>query len=121
VAEKTLAADDLRQFIGTEHWYRHGAVPEILYTDGAKYLADRGQAYWLLDEIALAQRSQPAAAGEAFQLWTLAVNPDRTATLSFGDGNGRTVFSKAIKFTDFPLPEIALYVVDNVIMLPSEY
>jgi hypothetical protein len=37
------------------------------------------------------------------------------------DGNGKNVFAKAIPFTDFPLPEIKLYVCDNVILLPSEY
>ncbi len=26
-----------------------------------------------------------------------------------------------IEYTDFPLPEIRLYVCDNVLMLPSEY
>ena len=46
---------DLRQFTGSEHWYRHGLVRDILFTDGAKYLADHGGAYWLLDEIACAR------------------------------------------------------------------
>lgn len=118
---ETLTADELRQFTGSEQWYRHGLVREVLFTDGAKYLADRGGAYWLLDEIALAQRHQRAVAGEAFQLWKLAVHPDRTAALACEDGNGRTVYSKAIGYTDFPLPEVALYFVDGTILLPSEY
>jgi hypothetical protein len=45
---------DLHQFTGTEHWYRHALVKSVLFTDGAKYLADTAAAYWLLDEIALA-------------------------------------------------------------------
>ena len=53
---KTLTAADLRQFTGTEQWYRHGTVRDVLFTDGAKYVADQAGAYWLLDEIAFAQR-----------------------------------------------------------------
>jgi hypothetical protein len=118
---KTLTAEDLRQFTGSEHWYRHGIVREILFTDGAKYVADCGGAYWLLDEIALAQRFEASVAGQAFQLWTLTVSADRTADLTCDDGNGVPVYSKSIAFTDFPLAEIKFYVTDNTILLPSEY
>jgi hypothetical protein len=75
----------------------------------------------ILDEIALAQRGDKAVAGEAFQLWKLTVHADHTATLSCEDGNDKAVYSKAIPYTDFPLPEIALYFADGVILLPSEY
>jgi hypothetical protein len=34
---------------------------------------------------------------------------------------GKVVYQKAIEYTDFPLPEIALYFTDNTILLPSEY
>ena len=67
----------------------------ILFTDGAKYVADEGGAYWLLDEIALAQRYEKRVMAEEFQVWTLKVNADRTATLSCGDGNNNTVYTKA--------------------------
>ena len=115
-----LTAADLRQFTGSEHWYRHGLVRNVLFTDGTKYLADQGGAYWLLDEIALAQRSNRVVA-EAFQVWKLAVNPDHTAVLTCDDGNGNVVFTKRIEFTDFPLPEVTLYFTGNTILLPSEY
>ena len=119
---KTLTADDLRQFTGSENWYRHGLVPNVLFTDGAKYVADAGGAYWLLDEIALAQRYEKAIAAEEFQLWKLAVNLDQhTGILTCDDGNGNIVFSKRIPFTDFPLEEISLYFCNNTILLPSEY
>ena len=121
MTEKTLKAEDLRQFTGTEHWYRHGLVRDILFTDGAKYLADHASAYWLLDEIALAQRGSNRVAAEAFQVWKLTVNPDHTATLTCDDGNGNVVASKTIPFTDFPLPEVTLYFTDKTILLPSEY
>jgi hypothetical protein len=121
MTEKTLTKADLSQFTGSEHWYHHAINRTVLFTDGAKHVADAGGAYWLLDEIALAQRYDKAVAGEAFQLWKLTVQADHTATLTCEDGNGKGVFAKAIPFTDFPLPEIKLYVCDNTILLPSEY
>jgi hypothetical protein len=119
--EKTLTPADLRQFIGSETWYRHGLVRPILYTEGAQYVAEQGGAYWLLDEIALAQKASPEVAGKPFQLWTLAVHEDRTALLTCEDGNCNPVFRKQIEYTDFPLDSIQLYFTNNTILLPSEY
>ena len=64
---KHLSPVELRQFTGSEHWYRHGLVRTVVFTDGAKYVADAGGAYWLLDEIALAQRASNRVAAEAFR------------------------------------------------------
>jgi hypothetical protein len=96
-------------------------VRDILYTDGVKYVAETAGAYWLIDEIAFAQRGEKRLATEEFQLWKLTVNPDHTATLGCEDGDGGVVFTKAIEYTDFPLAEIILYFINNTILLPSEY
>ncbi len=117
----TLSTADLRQFTGSEHWYRHALNRQVLFTDGAKYVADAGGAYWLLDEIALAQRYDARVAAEAFQCWKLAVRPDQTATLTCEDGNGHAVLTKQLAYTDFPLDDITLYFTNNVIYLPSEH
>lgn len=79
--EKTLTPADLRQFIGSETRYRHSRVRHILYTEGMQYVAEQGSAYWLLDKIAFAQLQSKIAA-EPFQLWTLTVNTDCTASSS---------------------------------------
>ena len=118
---KKLNEADLRQFTGTEQWYRHGIVRDVLFTDGAKYVADQAGAYWLLDEIAFAQRGDKRVGCEEFQFWKLKVNPDHTATLTCEDGNGKAVYQKAIEYTDFPSPEIALHLTNKTILLPSEY
>ena len=119
---KTLTAADLRQFTGSETWWRHGLVREVLFTDGAKHVADAGGAYWLLDDIALAQRHDKKVAAEEFQLWKLTVDLEKKAgILICDDGNGNVVLSKAIKSTDFPLPEITFYFTNKTILLPSEY
>jgi hypothetical protein len=118
---KTLTKADLIQFTGSENWYRHAMARDVLYTDGVKYVAGTGGAYWLIDEIVFAQRFDKLLAAEEFQLWTLTVNSDRAATLTCEDGNGGVVFTKAIEYTDFPLAEITLYFITNTILLPSEY
>lgn len=118
--QKTLTKSDLSQFSGSEQWYRHSLVRKVLYTDGARHVAETGGAYWLLDEIAFGQ-SEPKIAVEEFQVWLLKVNSDQSATLTCDDGNDRVVFTKAINYTDFPLDEIGFYFTDNIIMLPNEY
>ena len=116
-----LDANTLAQFTGSEHFYRHGLVREVFYTEGVEYVVDNAGAYWLLDEIALAQRHIIPVKREDFQVWDLKVNADQTATLTCGDGNGREVYTKRIEFTDFPEPGIRFYYADWVIHLPSEY
>jgi len=116
-----LTEDDLRQFTGTETWYRHALNRKVLYTEGAQYVAEHGGAYWLLDEIATIQPYDKAVAAEPFQVWKLKVRPDRTATLSCEDGDGKVVFTKDIPYTDFPLDEITLWFANYVIYLPSEH
>lgn len=118
---KTLTAEALRQFSGSETWYRHSLNRNVLYTEGVQYLAEQGGAYWLLDAIAIPQTQVRAVAAEEFQVWTLKVNPDSSALLTCDDGNGHVVYDQLIPFTDFPLPEVKLYFCNDVIMLPGEY
>ena len=117
----TLTTSQLRQFTGSENWYRHGINRSVLYTDGAQFLAERGGAYWLLDIIAIAQQHEPRVAQEEFQVWKLLVRADRSATILCDDGNDNSVFTQEIPFTDFPLDEVKLYFANNIIHLPSEY
>ena len=117
---KGLTASELAQFTGTENWYRHTLMRDVHYTDGMLFVAERAGAYWLIDEIALAQKAEVALAGEEFQVWTLIVEGS-SALLRCDDGNDRRLFEKQIEYTDFPEPGIKLYVADGVIMLPGEY
>lgn len=116
----TLCASDLAQFTGSECWYRHPLYPSITYTDGAQYVAEAGGAYWLLDAI-VSHQHEPRVRSQEFQVWTLRVAQDRSAVLTCEDGDHGLVASQAIAFTDFPLPEITLWLQNDVILLPSEY
>jgi hypothetical protein len=90
-----LTQNDLLQFTGSECLYRHPIARHMSYTQGARHLAERGGAYWLLNEIALAQ-SLPQLASEPFQTWTLTVAADRSAVLVADDGNRRVLMRKRI-------------------------
>jgi len=39
---KTLTKYDLNQFTGSETWYRHTINRAVLYTDGARHVAEAG-------------------------------------------------------------------------------
>ena len=116
---KTKLAD-INQFTGTEQWFRHPLNRDVLFTEGTRYVADEAGAYWLLDEIALAQLSVPSVRATAFQVWTLDVQGS-SATLRCEDGNNVSVHAKRISFTDFPACGVTLWFTDNVILLPGEY
>ncbi len=118
--ENKLAwADQLPYFTGTERWHRHwlGGV----YTDGVAFLAEQAQAYWLIDLIESWQ-SKARVRKETFQKWTLKVDVGmRYGAAICDDGNGNQLCRQKIPYTDFPLPEITLWRVNGVLMLPSEY
>ena len=115
-----LSEADLMQFTGSENWYRHALNRNVLFTDGAKHVADEGGAYWLLDAIAICQRYEKRVAAAGFQVWKLVVRPDRTATLTCQDGNDNVVYTQQLEFTDFPVETMTLWFENNVIYLPSE-
>ena len=109
-----LTEHDLCQFTGTEHYYKHWLG--INYTDGVKFMAERGKAYWLIDAIASYRRKEP------FQVWTLEVAEDKTAVLRMREDTDKPALVKQeIPFTDFPLRKIEFYLIDGVLILPSEY
>jgi hypothetical protein len=121
MSKEVLNPGNLANFTGTEHWYRHALNPKVLFTDGAKYVADHAGAHWLLDEIALIQIGERSIGAEGFQVWKLSVSTDKSAELTCEDGNTNIVYTKKIPFTDFPCNGITLWFTNNTILLPTEY
>jgi len=72
-----LTINELRQFSGTEHWYKH--LSGYLYTDGVQYVAQNGGAYWLVDKILFTTRAKNNL--QEFGVWKLEVNEDKSAIL----------------------------------------
>jgi hypothetical protein len=115
-----LTQADLDAFYAQEQqYYRYPLVP-VLYTEGAKFVADRGEAYWLLDKIATMQLAPEIAKEQVTQLWTLHVHEESWA-LVCQDGDYHVLWAEGGGYTDFPLPKVEFLVQGGVIMLPSEY
>jgi len=118
---------ELNGFCGTECYYRHFTGGR--FTDGVKHLADRAGAYWLIDAIFSYQSEQKIRA-IPFQIWTLKVlrselgknKNEPMAVLEMNEDTGEPLkVSQKIPYTDFPEGEIKLYLIDSVLLLPSEY
>lgn len=111
--------NELAQFYGTEHYYKH-MFGGMVYTDGVKYFAENagGGAYWFLDiiatEVMQLHKTQP------FNSIHL-ISGGHNATLTVDDGNDNKLWSKIIHITDCPEGDWQFYLIDKVLMLPSEY
>ena len=99
-----LTQNELRQFTGTEQWYRH--LSGYLYTDGVLYVAQEGGAFWLVDKILFTTRAKDNL--QEFGAWKLEVNEDKSAVLVCEDGNYHELYREKIEWTDFPLNNIEL-------------
>ena len=110
---------ELNGFCGTECYYRH-FTGLGRFTDGVKHLADRAGAYWLIDAVFSYQVSKKIR-DLPFQIWTLKV-AESSATLEMKEDDGEPIkVRQEIKYTDFPDGEVKLYLIDGVLLLPSEY
>jgi hypothetical protein len=132
--EKTesLSHADLQIFTGDieryQHWNRR-----VIYTPGVKFLAEQGEAYWLIDAIASyfsgAMMWKAMAKDDrlsSLQFWRLDVHPDCTAVLTARADSGVTPFvSQQIPYTDFPLSSVDVWAGFDgrhwTLYLPSEH
>ncbi|GAH47828.1 unnamed protein product [marine sediment metagenome] len=111
---------NLDQFTGTEHHYKHSTG--LRYTDGIKYLADKTNCYWFIDVIASYQGQLVVDADFPFQIWKIKVNEDKSALVTMReDTDNPVIIRQKVGYTDFPLAEIEVYCINNVILLKSEY
>jgi hypothetical protein len=114
----------LRQFTGTSGYYKHlfpGRSP-IYITDGCKYVRDVCKAFWLFDQILIAQ-SLPRVKSISFQKW---IFEQQRSDLSWkltciNTDDNKSIWSKRIEFSDFPLQKIEIWVIDKVALLPKEH
>ncbi|WP_036219997.1 DUF6876 family protein [Calidithermus chliarophilus] len=123
----TLTAHELQAqlhaFTGTERYHAHWCGGSLLLTDGARFLAERAGAFWLMDVIA---STLPLRKWDPF----VRVRVERDgcgAKLTLDDGDGKVYYFQHVPYTDFPLEECTLYAAWDegharyVVMLPGEY
>ena len=115
---------NLSEFHGTSEYHKHlfpGKSP-ILLTDGCKYVREVCKAYWLFDAI-LSYQQDKILKGINFQIWELTqLRKDLTWLLTCREDTGRKpIISQLIEYSDFPIDNIKIWVIDKVAILPSEY
>lgn len=116
----------LHQFTGSTTFVRHGLARNVRMTEGAVFLQEKAEAYWLGDAI-VSYLTSERVREEAFQVWTLhTALANSKAVLTMTDGNtNKVVVQQAIAYTDFPLAETSMWLVQEgdewVLMVPGEY
>jgi len=132
-----LTNNDLRKSCGSFTWTYSALSPEILISEGLQYVAEKGNAYWLIDAIAsheihnpnIINASKKDAGFDYIHFWTLKVNLDNhTAVLSCRQDDGYDpIVIQNIEYTNFPLAEITVYAgrdgegYPKKLYMPSEY
>lgn len=108
-----LKQEDLAAFSGSDKLYRHW-TGNLYYTEGVKYLAEKGEAHWLLDCLAAAQLDERILRRpllQEIQFWTLEVVKGERAILYCKEDSDRpAAYTQEIPFTDFPLPEVKIWI-----------
>lgn len=124
--------EELAHFHGSEVFYRHPLVRSVVYTEGVRYLAEKAEAFWLIDAIASYFGSpvmHDAIAADdrlaGMQFWTLSVTGSEAELSMVADVGEPPFICQPIGFTDFPLEEIDLWAGFNgefwTLYLPSEH
>ena len=128
-----LNTEDLQVFTGSLMRFRHWPNRTVLYTPGVQYVAEKGEAFWLIDAIAShigSPEFRTAAQKDDriwhLHFWKLVVAEDRTATLKAVADSGELPFiEQAIPYTDFPLDSFDIWAGNDSrhwhLYLPSEH
>ena len=110
----TLQAE-LQQYYGTESYHRLTMTP-IIATDGVLAFAQKGKAFWAVDEMCITAMKLK----EPFLFISIA-STGKKATITYEDGNCNQLKQVKIPRTDLEKGTYTFYITDNVIMLNSEY
>lgn len=114
-----LTKKDLCEFKGTEKYYKHTALwKHVLLTEGCHFVAQKGKAFWLFDLI-LSYQGTTFLYDVDFQKWTLEKKSDYWL-VTCKNSNDTVLVTQIIGYSDFPLDEITILLIDNVCLLPSE-
>lgn len=112
--------DIINQAHGSDAYHKFSPISSFpIATDGAIALAETAGCFWLLDIIGSYQTDKKL--DPSFQVWKLEVNLEESSAVVRGYNDTELMITQDIPFTDFPLEEVKLYLMDGIILLPSEY
>lgn len=114
--------NSLEQHYGTEQYFRTNPFIPIVITEGVKYFADTCECYWLLDEIMLGLFKKHQQLGALFI--DIEVNKRGTCHITTREDDGMPIiFEKKIRdlCKCIPVGSYKIWLMHNVLLLPSEY
>lgn len=115
---ENITKENLSRFYGTENYHKLPFFKTLL-TDGVAYLMENG-ASWLVTDI-LSYQTHEKVKDMQFQVWTLKVKDQKGELTLREDTDEPIIIKQNYTYTDFPMGEIKLFVIDNVMLLTSEY
>jgi hypothetical protein len=118
--QKQEILDTLAQANETECYHQFSPFPGFpVITDGVLAMAMMTGGFWLLDLVGSYQGNRKL--DKNFQVWKLKVNLENQTAVVRGYNDTKLIVTQKIPYTDFPLDEIKLYLMDGIILLPGEY
>lgn len=112
--------DIIQNATGTECYHKFSPIPNApVITDGVLALAEAAGCYWFLDVIAIHQSNKKL--DKDFQVWKLNVNIKDSSAVVQGYNDTKLIITQEILHTDFPMKQVKLFLMDGIILLPSEY
>ena len=109
----------IQQHNGTTQYHKL-TLMSLLATDGVKMVAEKAEAFWLVDAIGSYQ-TNPKVQALAIQFWTLEVKDNQAVLFCVEDCGMPRIVEQEIKYTDFPDGNWKFYVQQGIMMLPGEY
>jgi len=105
----------------TFHKFLYPGKSPILISTGCKLLLDNCDSSFLFDTIIKAQELK-ILKGVNYQAWTLQQLKNDMSWLitCSSDCDKKPILIKSIPLSDFPLPEITIWVIQKVALLPQE-
>jgi len=125
-----ISQNDLTQFRGTEHYYKD--FMDLKITDGIKFFMEQARCGWLISDIAVINAIDRAvlknkADGNTFLVVDIKINRAEKKliwTLK-EDTDEPILYQQKYDYTDimnyYDGEEMKFYLIDNVLLLPSEY
>jgi len=118
--EQSEIISELKNNYGTENYYKI-PLSEMVYTDGINDLINKCKCYWLISDTAI-YLSQNPNINKEFLILSIKVNENNTAEITLKeDSNEPNLYYKKIEYTDFALKEYEFYIINEVMLLKSEY
>lgn len=95
----------LAHFTGTNQYHRLST--RVVLTDGAKFLAEQAECFWLFDIVSsmaliMFQKDEHFLVVKIKRVNPFPDSEDKRYIVTFEDGNGHELFKQKIDYSDFP-------------------